>query len=908
MKLKLSILFIVLFSFFIAFGNTQNINNQLSDAVNDDLNMNITFHQFDSCQDIESMIKNYIEKFKDQNMRWWYTRWGAIDDLEAQESVSMSDAAKENAWSNDASNEYSTTNVQKVGVDEPEIIKTDWDYIYYYNQKEQKIYIIKSPLDMVGSTVDIDNVEIVTIINIPDRFWGINMFIQEDKLIVIWSRNIDINPISYGYVQRNDRTSVAIYDVSNIHNINLVKFTDIDGYYSDARMIWDKLYLITDMYINRWDILQSKDTQINWDSIIPKAIDILDTTSKVIEPDCSDISYIMPSDDTVEHLSINPSFTVISVFEVDEVKKDPKLNVLFWQDGQIHMTKDSLYISQAIWFPHRWACGFGARCIMPWFDEWQQTLIHKFNIDGLDINYQASNMVEWSLLSQYSMDEDEKWNFRILTSKNWSDWTNFYTFDDKLSLEWKITWIEAWEQFKASRYIGDKLYLVTFEQVDPLFVIDIENIQNPKIIWELKIPWYSTYLHPVWNLVNWVQYLMWLWYDTKESNRGWTENAWVKLDLYKVDYNIVDSNGNIKVEQIHTKTFWSVWSYSEVIDNPRLFVMDSDNTVTLPMVLQERLKNWETCTITKDTNWVEIKSDCYPIIKQKTTFAWLKSIKLDFQKWISEKFSVNYLDIYQKLYGSNSEYYDIDSRQINGSNMRVWFVGKSLYMLNNDFWHFVFTNNNNYKYLYFNNDITNNTSNNSQAKQLSSQVVTDKINMAEEKLYTIMWIDETDPELEEAISLLYKYNITKFDNVDSFMPQKAIRRDEAAKMFVSFYEELLENWKVEKNTGSCSFLDLNNSRPDLPNLIQKSCEYWLFKWYKWNFMPTDSITNGQAVVVLMRLLQWAQDEENVGHYAQNYMKLAEDYELLDGLNIDSEKYWDLPATRKSIAKLLYRAR
>jgi|GEM_PF-6346431 hypothetical protein len=37
----------------------------------------------------------------------------------------------------------------------------------------------------------------------------------------------------------------------------------------------------------------------------------------------------MPSDDTVEHLSINPSFTVISVFEVDEVKKDPKLNVLF---------------------------------------------------------------------------------------------------------------------------------------------------------------------------------------------------------------------------------------------------------------------------------------------------------------------------------------------------------------------------------------------------------------------------------------------------------------------------------------------------------------------------------------------------------------------------------------------------
>ncbi|NCO97849.1 hypothetical protein GW864_01555 [bacterium] len=58
------------------------------------------------------------------------------------------------------------------------------------------------------------------------------------------------------------------------------------------------------------------------------------------------------------------------------------------------------------------------------------------------------------------------------------------------------------EQFKASRYIGDKLYLVTFQQIDPLFVIDITNLSKPKIVGELKVPGYSTYLHPLKSAAN----------------------------------------------------------------------------------------------------------------------------------------------------------------------------------------------------------------------------------------------------------------------------------------------------------------------------------------------------------------------------------------------------------------------
>ena len=134
---------------------------------------------------------------------------------------------------------------------------------------------------------------------------------------------------------------------------------------------------------------------------------------------------------------------------------------------------------------------------MPNFDEGEQTLIHKFNIRGPQLTYKASTMVKGGVLTQYSMDEDTQGNFRILTRKNRSDGTNLYVLDPSLSLLGKIVGIEPGEQFKASRYIGDKLYLVTFEQTDPLFVIDMADAKNPSIIGELKIPGFSTYLHPM---------------------------------------------------------------------------------------------------------------------------------------------------------------------------------------------------------------------------------------------------------------------------------------------------------------------------------------------------------------------------------------------------------------------------
>ena len=136
------------------------------------------------------------------------------------------------------------------------------------------------------------------------------------------------------------------------------------------------------------------------------------------------------------------------------------------------------------------------------------------------MTYVNSALLPGSPLTQWSMDEDADGNFRILTTtRSPQQATHLITLDKSLKKLGTLLNIEPGEQFKASRFMGDKLYLVTFEQIDPLFVIDLASVSNPKIIGELKIPGYSTYLHPYSASSNGVQWLIGLGYDTVTNQR-----------------------------------------------------------------------------------------------------------------------------------------------------------------------------------------------------------------------------------------------------------------------------------------------------------------------------------------------------------------------------------------------------
>ena len=733
-RTSLSFLFLYCFLYFSFAVST---NNELIDEVNqlEKTQMpSLAFETFSSCEDMTSTLEEFIsDNYEHLWHRWW--RWiepfavEEMEDMALMDTVAVSTTAK-SVWSNDesivsSSTDFSTTNLQVEGVDEADIIKSDWSIIYYYNDTQKKIQIIRGPLDRTTWVITLSDVEILHEISIPASFWGTEMYIVDDTLTFVaqrWS-----NTQQQWLLNKNARTNVVVYDVSDPTDPKLIKLTDLDGNYHDSRLIGDELFVISDMSINRWYPGQFIDApqwlSIQEDDLLPKtiSIDYTSTTAdqnltiwattfpyrvEVAQPDCTEINYVLPNKESIEEVGMYPSFTLVRKININDVKDPVATTAAFWSTQSLYMSQNALYLASPFYTSSRYTCPPNARCIAPFFQSGQHTLLHKFALDSDDVAYQSSQLVQWSPLNQWSMSEDSNWGFRILTSVWQPDLaTHLFVLDKNLDETWSILNIEPWEEFKAARYIGDKLYLVTFERTDPLFVIDLSDVANPSIMGELKIPWYSTYLHPFAPEKDGVQYLIWLWYDTKENQRWWINTNWVKIDLYLIDYNRTDENWDIIIQQLYSKTRGEEQSYTEAIDNPRMFVWnEKTQSLLLPMILSTVEENQQ-CTVQYDANWNETSRNCWDNNIAKTNFAWLKLINIDPDVGIVEEQSYNYIE---KLasYVKKQWFYEEDGgelsvypRQFTQLHFRVWYLGDVLYALNNAFVHFKVTTREDERYI-----------------------------------------------------------------------------------------------------------------------------------------------------------------------------------------------------------------
>jgi hypothetical protein len=134
------------------------------------------------------------------------------------------------------------------------------------------------------------------------------------------------------------------------------------------------------------------------------------------------------------------------------------------------------------------------------------TLIHQFQLGpGTEASYVASGEVAGRLLNQFAMSEFNG-DLRVATTTdNWgnfgdqSESTVFVLRPNGTDLEQigSVGGLGKGEQIYSVRFIDDVGYVVTFRQIDPLYVIDLSDPTNPVLDGELKIPGYSAYLHPV---------------------------------------------------------------------------------------------------------------------------------------------------------------------------------------------------------------------------------------------------------------------------------------------------------------------------------------------------------------------------------------------------------------------------
>lgn len=599
-------------------------DNQIVDAVVSKevkkLETSFKLQSASSCSEINDTIKKYLVPNDRFRIMPHYLEEPAIVDF--NESTSDASNLKSSVWGN-----ISKTNTQVENVDETDIIKSHGNTIYYFKQSENSIYMINA--------VPANDMKVLKKINLPKNFYNSTLYTDNNKLIILSNSNVnrDYYWDEGSVISQNIKTYVMVYDTTNPEKLELQKIYWVNWELRKSRKIEDKLYILSSNYIYSGrkimedkNIISSlkksqlvKEDDKNKQNFKIKGKTYPYNIKKDVIADCSDVELLVPWDDA--SYNWNAGILTVSVMDLKDLSKEVNTKVIVWSIEEIYMSTDSLYLTSRASMKDDFVCAPWFMCAMPFFSYRNNTVVHKFDVWTENIDYKDSILLEWHPLTQYSMDEKD-WNFRILTqARGKESYVNLYILDENMQVLSKLEKLWLTEEFKSSRFMWDKLYLVTFERTDPLFAIDLSDAKNPKVMGELKIPGYSTYLHPYNE-----DYIIGLWTDTRENSWGGISNFWIKVDLYDVsDFK--------NPKQKFTKTLWWNGSYSEALDNPRMFMFDKENNLLL---LPATLSHYKNSSV-KFLEWDEEL--------QKDFFTGMIAIEIDDKKWISERARITHINM-----------------------------------------------------------------------------------------------------------------------------------------------------------------------------------------------------------------------------------------------------------------------
>jgi inhibitor of cysteine peptidase len=418
-----------------------------------------------------------------------------------------------------AETSYSTTNIQVAGVDEADIVKTDGEFIYtissatsgvfytsyYDNVMNNTIYIIKA---------DRQDPRVVSEITLGNDTVPAGLFLSQDsnRLVVLASRyqiydytssrSDDVMLMPY----RSDvYTFINIYNVSDKAAPVLARNFTVSGSYFNSRMIGNYVYAVISQPANVYDEAVA----------LPKIYE--ETSVSNIEP--SRIYYANVVEPTYFTFT-----TFIGLNILDDAQQPTNMTIMMGGTSTMYVSTGNMYVTYPTW------------------SDGQYTSIYRVHIDGNSLAFEAKGSVPGYVINQYSMDE---YNGHV------------YVLNLNLSLVGKLENLAEDERIYSARFMDDKAYLVTFRQIDPFFVIDLGDPTEPKVAGELKIPGYSSYLHP---------------FDENYVIGLGKENDTVKLSLFDV------SNVNAPTE-IAKYIVEGDWTDSEALQEPKAFMFDKQKAL-----------------------------------------------------------------------------------------------------------------------------------------------------------------------------------------------------------------------------------------------------------------------------------------------------------------------------------------
>ncbi|MFC1599025.1 beta-propeller domain-containing protein [Patescibacteria group bacterium] len=448
----------------------------------------------------------------------------------------------------DAPSRVSETTVQVTGIDEPDIVKTDGQEIYYSSRDFyfEPRFIEEISIDPMSEPSAPSRVA-------PQRRYGatmaINAFPPADLELEAEIEEIGELLLTKDIlvVFTNEKDKIIGYDVSDPQKpvekwqVNL---TD-RNYLEAARLYQDNIYFITRTSINSVSPCPLKPLTYNDQELTVACTDIyhptnaipVDTTYTVLklDPQTGDIedqtSFIGSLGQSIIYMSYNSIFVtytypgdfiayLYNFFKLNDdiipswvIEKMEKLQTYDLSD-QAKMTEfssimekfiTSLSEDESLKIENEMTNRM-ADYAKEHMRELEQTGIVKINIS--DLSVASSGNVPGKPLNQFSLDEYNN-NLRIATTIGGrgsfipqfgrvnQSVSDVYVLDKNLKISGAVTGLGETERIYSVRFIQDKGYVVTFRETDPFYVLDLSNPKNPQLKGELKIPGYSSYLHPI---------------------------------------------------------------------------------------------------------------------------------------------------------------------------------------------------------------------------------------------------------------------------------------------------------------------------------------------------------------------------------------------------------------------------
>ncbi len=388
--------------------------------------------------------------------------------------------------------DYSHTNVQVEGVDEADIVKTDGTFLYVLSSREK-------PMIRIIRATPASSMKVESTIDLGAEMSPTELYVDNGKLIVIGPKSSYpvpmpmvrdsakmIAPDMYPWPGYSQRTDVRIYDVSNAASPKLERTVSFDGNSVSTRKIGTKLYLVLQQPMRYWGgpvIMNSNGSTMEKAPTVPQFND--SRTGKTIDAaPCAKIAILprVPS----------PEYMTVAVVPTDNITKDVKTTVVLGSAQNIYASLQNLYVATTEW-NYSWNAESS--------QNQEKTRLYRFAFTDAGVELKAQGNVPGHILNQFSMDESGTY-FRIATTVPETDMSGAHSSNDLhiLGMDLKeigsVTDIAPGETIYSVRFMGDRAYMVTFQTVDPFFVIDLKDPRNPKVLGALKIPGFSNYLHP----------------------------------------------------------------------------------------------------------------------------------------------------------------------------------------------------------------------------------------------------------------------------------------------------------------------------------------------------------------------------------------------------------------------------